>query len=118
MGYLLYHSKVNVPILYKTKYAISSSKYYTTPNAKAISDLNKYSYKKQYISIRNVKINYHHYFSPKRNIRVVPCFSLSGIWLTEAGFQIGDNLTIKVKKNCLIIQKDKKQINESKSSKH
>lgn len=74
--------------------------------------------RKRYISIRKVKINYHHYFSPKKNIRVVPCFSLSGIWLMEAGFQIGDNLTIKVKKNCLIIRKDIKQTNESKSSKH
>lgn len=65
--------------------------------------------RKRYISIRKTQINYHYYFSPKRNTRVVPHFSLSGIWLTEAGFQIGDHLIIKVKKECLIIEKDKKE---------
>lgn len=78
-----------------------------------------------YLIVRNtfrrkeyIRQHYKYYFSPKRDTRIVPLLTLSGIWLTEAGFQIGDNLTITVKKEHLIIRKNKNQPNRSKSNKN
>lgn len=77
------------------------------------------SYFKYYLIIKNAiwkskhtnshqtTLRYKYYISPKRHSRVVPHISLSGLWLKEAGFQIGDTLTITIKKECLIIRKNK-----------
>lgn len=61
------------------------------------------------VNSHKTRLRYKYYISPKRNSRVVPQISLSGLWLKEAGFQIGDIVTIKIKKNCLVILKSKQQ---------
>lgn len=63
-------------------------------------------WKNKHSNSRQTTLSYRHYISPKRHSRVVPQISLSGLWLKEAGFQIGDTMTIKIKKGCLVIRKN------------
>lgn len=51
---------------------------------------------------RQMKVcgKYHHRAGHGRDL---PCLSMSGLWLENAGFKIGDQLQISVENNKLII---------------
>ncbi|SJZ68162.1 Toxin SymE, type I toxin-antitoxin system [Chitinophaga eiseniae] len=57
-------------------------------------------------NIRKAKL---HYKSVPRidSYITVPWINLSGHWLAKAGFRIGDNITIIIKRNSLQIKKSK-----------
>jgi hypothetical protein len=50
-----------------------------------------------------------HYKSVPRlyEFKKVPWINLSGFWLSKAGFEIGDNITISVTKETLLIKLEK-----------
>jgi toxic protein SymE len=63
---------------------------------------------------RTIKLQPKH--SPRVYLpRITPWLSLSGVWMEEAGFKIGEGCEISVRKNKLVITKSKPQ---SKTNQH
>lgn len=61
---------------------------------------------KRNIEIRRVKLQPKYCSSFKQRLFIVPSLYVSGKWLSIAGFQPQETVTITVKKDCLIIRKD------------
>lgn len=55
--------------------------------------------------IRHIKLQPRHRKLSLGDEQIVPSLLLSGIWLEEMGFKTGEQVTITVKKNQLIIKK-------------
>lgn len=63
-------------------------------------------------SIRKIKIQYKYRPYGRYKYYTVPSIILSGKWLLEAGFQIGEYIEITVYENCFIIRKSKQSLDE------
>ncbi|WP_143306172.1 SymE family type I addiction module toxin [Chitinophaga vietnamensis] len=53
---------------------------------------------------RQLKVKYLHQ-ERRFEHKIVSCISLAGVWLEQAGFQIGDYVEVQVKNNRLVISK-------------
>jgi len=54
---------------------------------------------------RELKLTKKYSSLANRKYREVPQLSLAGLWLQEAGFQIGQNVTISIKNEKIIIER-------------
>jgi len=55
--------------------------------------------------VRHLKVHSRYHSRSYNQYRNVPWLNISGVWLEEVGFNIGDGITVSIEANQLIITK-------------
>lgn len=77
---------------------------HTLPINKGIHSILQYYKNKMNENIRRIKIYPKHSARKDIPFKIVPEIRLSGLWLKDAGFFIGDSINVEVSKNKMIIR--------------